>query len=679
VKFFQDDSEVILKKRTHVKALPRIEENGWRPPQYFPNLSNAAAISFDVETNEPDFEHGPGWGRGSGHIVGLAIGAVDRAGERGQWYFPVRHSVETEWNLDPSNVFAWAKQTLETSIPKIGANLIYDVGWLTTEGIQVGGRLHDVQFAEALIDETAEVNLDALAHKYASGGKDSASMYEWLASAYGGKANDRQRANIWRAPPRLVGPYGEADASLPLTIMQAQWPILEREGLIELFDMENKLIRLLVRMRLAGVTVDLAYADELYGELGREVERLNQKIKDDYGFFVNVNSGKDLAKLFDSLGLDYGKTADGNPSFQKEFLKGVEHPAGKLVNDIREHDKIRSTFLQSYILKRARPIAGSNSLATLHCSFHPLKGDENGTKTGRFASSDPNLQNIPARTKLGKRVRTAFVADPGQLAWEKNDYSQIEYRMLAHFADGETEAEKRAAEALRKTYNDNPKTDYHDKVYGMVCPLMGWDFNDPDADLRATRRKPIKNVNFGLIYGQSEKALAFKAGFSQEQAREFFKAYHAAAPYAKATMKAIAKEVQTFGYVRTILGRRTRFNLWESTEDKSSGVPLEMALRYFGSNIKRAFDYRGTNYKLQGSAADVIKKAMVQCFDDGVFDVTGVPKLQVHDELDFSVIDDSPQQQEAFRYMRYVLENATPCRVPILVDHGRGPNWGAIN
>lgn len=666
--FFDDEDLGGLKRNIALRVPPPVPDTGWKPPSEFPNLSGAAVISIDTETKEPDFDHGPGWGRGKGHIVGFSLAAQDRAGNRGKWYFPVRHEVDTHDNLDPATCFRWLKAQLETPhIPKVGANLIYDVGWLTTENIYTQGDLHDVQFAEALIDNDAFVALEILGQKYARNGKETELLYTWLSYAYGGSANSDQRANIYRAPPKLVGFYGEQDADLPLTILEKQWPILHNEDIFDLYRMECEMIPLLVRMRLTGVQIDLNVAEQLYGELNNDIKKLYHQLYEVSGIHANVNSSDDLAKIFDKFGIAYPRTAEGKPSFRKEWLTSQTHSITDLVNSIREHEKIRGTFVKSYLLE-------SNVNGRVHCTFHPLKSDENGTLTGRFASSDPNLQNIPVRSALGKRVRKAFIPDYGHVAWEKNDHSQIEYRMLAHNAVGT------GSDELRATYNSDPRTDYHNKVFQAFCPFMGWDYATMPKEEMKERRRPIKNVNFGLIYGQSEKSLAYKAGLAADQAKGFFKAYHEAAPFVRPTMKSIAKEVQMYGFVTTILKRRIRFNHWEPIDERKPALPYEIAVRTYGTRIKRAGDYRGVNYKLQGSAADVLKKGMHKCFKDGVFDVIGVPKLQVHDELDFSVIDDSPRQQEAYSYMRHVLETATPgVSVPLLVDHGRGPNWGSID
>jgi len=661
-----------------------IPETGWRAPDFLPDLTDAYAISFDTETKDPELEEaGPGWGRGRGHIVGVGVCAVSRSGDRWRGYLPVRHEVEPETNLDPARVFPWLKRQLETKhIKKVGANLLYDVGWLTTENIYVEGELHDVQFGEALIDDTAFVALDILAQKYLGETKDTSVLYEWIRDSYKPRKN-RERAFIYKTPPRLVGPYGEQDADLPLRIHDVQMPIIDRDGLAYVYRLENDLIRLLVKMRLRGVRVDLGKAEELIHVLKGRIGQYYKELAHKHGVAIaSVNSGAQLAKLFDHAGVPYLRTEvredgkGGNPSFRKEWLEALEHPIGDDINNIRKLEKCVGTFPQGYILNKSIPENGNNQYGVLHGSLHPLKDDDNGAKTGRFASSDPNLQNIPIRTDEGKLIREAFVPFDGHLCWEKDDYSQIEYRMLAHYAVDNGDG---SAERLRQSYRDDPTTDYHKYVQGNVKALTGIEID----------RRPIKNINFGLVYGQSQKSLAYKAGFTRQEADAIFTAYHKGAPYVKPTLKDIAAEVQREGSIRTILGRRVTFNMWEpnyyeSEQDGSrirrTPLPFHMAVREYGSNIKRAGDYKGVNYKLQGSGTgDVIKVAMREADQSGVFDFIGVPMLQVHDELDFSVKDDSREQQEAYRFMRHTLANSLKCAVPILVDNKRGANWGVID
>jgi DNA polymerase I-like protein with 3'-5' exonuclease and polymerase domains len=672
-----DTDELALKKFAGLRMHAPIPDTGWRPPEHLPDLTDARAIAFDTETKDPELEQaGPGWGRGpgKGHIVGVGVCALARSGERWRAYLPVRHEVEPETNMDPAAVFRWLKQQLETRhIPKVGANLLYDVGWLTTEDIYVEGDLHDVQFAEALIDDTAFVALDILAKKYLGEKKETDLLYDWIRQSYK-PGKGKERAFIYKTPPRLVGPYGEQDADLPIRIIDCQYPLIEQNGLSYVYKLEHDLIRLLVKMRLRGVRVDLRKAEQLVHTLKGRIGQLYKKFADQYGVAVSsMGSSQQLAKVFDKEGVSYPKTEKGSASFRKEWLDALEHPLGDSINEIRKLEKCVGTFLEGYILEKSIP-DGSGRYGVLHGSLHPLKDDDNGAKTGRFASSDPNLQNIPIRTDEGKLIREAFVPHEGCIAWEKDDYSQIEYRMLAHYAVDNGDG---SAERLRQSYRDDPKTDYHLYVQGNVKTLTGIEIP----------RRPIKNINFGLVYGQSQKSLAYKAGFTKQEADAVFNAYHKGAPYVKPTLRAIAEEVQREGCIRTIINRRVSFPLWEPNykvgkpgEERPTPLPFHMAVREYGSNIKRAGDYKGVNYKLQGSGTgDVIKVAMRECDQSGVFDFIGVPMLQVHDELDFSVYDDSPQQQEAYKYMRHTLANSMRCSVPILVDSKRGEHWGAID
>lgn len=665
---FFDDVPLKLKRQASLAVPPPTPATGWLPPAHPPRLDGATVLSLDVETYDPELTAaGPGWARGRGHVVGVSLAAQDTTGNRGAWYFPLRHTIEPEYNLPAEHVLPWLKTVLETPVPKVGANLLYDIGWLSEEGIFVQGELYDVQFAEALLDEEALVALDVLSWKYLRYGKETDALYNWLRKAYPKTPERQTRENIYRASPRLVGPYAETDALNPLGIIQKQLPLISGEGLDYIFRLECDLIPLLVRMRREGVTVDVALAERMYGELATETDQLIERVRSEYGYSLGSTDSRELGRLFDRVGIPYPKTEAGNPSIEKEWLKALEHPLGELLNDIREHEKIRGTFLKSYIIDK-------NINGKLYPQFHPLKGDSNGTMVGRFASSDPNLQNIPSRTKLGKKVRTAFTFDRGHFAWRKDDFSQIHYRILAHYAVGP------GSDELRERYINDPKTDYHMDVYMKVAPLMGW--STTDKEIIKEKRRPIKNTNFGLLYGQSEKALAYKQGMGKEEASTFFENYFEGAPYVKPTMEDIGREVQAFGYVTTVLGRRVRFKLFEPAwkipygEPKPFPLPYEAALREWGPMIKRAFEYRGVNYKFQGSEPDIMKTGMRECLRSGVYDYVGVPRLTVHDECDYSVRDDSPQTREAFAFIKHVMQTSVKLRVPIYVDSHQGPNWG---
>lgn len=648
--FWQDMPSSRKRGEAAARPMPPIPETGWRPPSEFPNLSAAKALSFDTETFDPELEdYGPGWGRGKGHIVGLSIAVPNGPA----WYFPIRHEVEPEYNMDPRNVLGWFGDQLRDTRPKIGANLLYDLGWLKQEGIEVGGPCYDIQFAEALLNsEAPDVSLDALATKYLGMHKETSLLYKWCADFYGGNPTDRQRKNMYRTPPRLAGPYGEADAKLPMLIMDQQWPAMALRDVHRVFDLESRLIPLLLAMRWQGVPVDVPFAEKFHKQLGEDAEGIAGQLKEMAGRTINPYSGDDLAQAFRAQGLTYSTTATGKPSFTAPFLERHEHPFPKLVTEYRKKMKLRSVFIESYILN-------SNVNGRVYCQFHPLRGDENGARSGRFSSSTPNLQNIPVRTKEGKLIRACFTATLGG-RWRKFDYSQIEYRLLAHHAVGP------GADEMRQRFINDPSTDYHEATIELVHQMTGILLD----------RKPAKNINFGLVYGMSRKGLIGYLGLGDKEGQRLYETYHKAAPFVKATIEATELEVNRFGTVSTLLGRKSDFNQWTSADwnDDNEILPFDEAVQRY-ARVKRAFTHKALNRKLQGGAADVMKKAMVDCWEGGVFAETGIPLLTVHDELDFDDVGaiDAPCWTE----LKRVMETCIPeISIPIRVDGDIGTNWG---
>lgn len=640
--------------------LPEIPETGWRPPTELPDWSGASVMSLDTETFDPELDdHGPGWARGpgKGHIVGVSLAIP---GQR--IYVPMRHEVQPEMNLDPDMVLRWMAYHMKQDCPKVGAHLQYDIGWLRNEGVTVNGKAYDVQLAQSLLNENSRVGLEVLGQMYCGVGKESDLLEEWCRNYYGtGKKNWRK--DIYRAPVTLVGAYGEQDASLPLDVLNKMWPLLQSQNLLELFELECALTPLLIDMRFKGVSVDVPYSERLRDTLHDREREIQAQLDALAGTSINVNSGGDLALAFDKAGLAYPRTApteanpEGNPSFIKEFLENHDHELPQLVTRVRGLAKLRGTFVEGYLL-------GSHVNGKIHGSFHQTKSDKGGAKTGRLASSDPNLQNIPTRSTEGKLIRQAFIHDLGHAAWYKFDYSQIEYRLLAHYARGE------GAHLIREAYINDPRTDYHAATAELIRRITGI----------ILQRAQTKNINFGIAYGMGISKLAKDLGISIAQAKELMEAYHLGVPFVKTTMEELSDFAQLHGYNTTILGRRTHFDTWEPSGwgEKAAALPYEAALSKYGTNIKRAFLYRTLNYTLQGSSADMMKAAMVKCYQDGVFDATGIPRLTVHDELDFSVEEETPYVLEGFREMRHIMETVTPLSVPVIADAERGSNWGDV-
>jgi len=614
----------------------------WCMPEAFPRLKDAKVLCIDLETCDPNLKtDGPGYVRGDGHIAGIAVGTDD--GYRG--YFPFGH--ERGASLDKEAVLRWARDQLCTPGQlKVGANLQYDLGWLRHEGVHVPGPYHCTHLTERLIDNNKWPSLERLSNKYVGESKVSTAMNEWCARAFGGDPSD-QGGNIWRAPANVVGPYAEGDVDLPIKILPKQLALLEQYGLNRIYDIEMRLIPMLMDMRFRGVRVDVDKAHILGDELVSRIHRDQTALNDYAGFQVNVDSNEDLAKLFDKFGVAYTNTRTGQASFTQGFFNSCSHELSGMVATLRKWKKFQGTFLSGYIFDKE--INGR-----LHPTFNQI-----GAKTGRFSSSNPNLQNVPSRDEeLAPLVRSMFIPEPGEF-WACLDYSQIEYRYLVHLGKDDV------AKKLKEAYRNDPSTDVHQFV----------------ADLMSVDRKQGKNLNFGIVYGLGLKALANDIGRTAEETKLLKKEYANAFPFASSISQDTKRDADKHGYIRTISGRISRFDDWEPkdwglsrtvkpTSDKA------LATEQWG-HVRRAHTYRALNYRIQGSAADIIKKAMVDVYESGVCDVLGVPLLTVHDELDFSV-PNTPEGEEALQEVKRIMEDVVKLSLPLVVDLERGPNWGEI-
>lgn len=628
----------------------------WKPPTELPRLSGAKRIAIDVETRDPSLSAGLGPGvRRGGEIVGIAVGVEGG----GRWYLPIRH--DGGGNLDERMVLRWARRELSAFDGEVvGANLLYDLDYLAEEGVTFPSvkRFLDVQVAEPLLDENRlEYNLDALAKDYLGEAKVEPLLRE-AAAAYGfGTRQKEIKQNLWRLPATYVGAYGEGDVDLPLRILRLQEKRLADEELTELFDLESRLIPLLLAMRRRGVRVDVARAEEIRARLTRERDAQLAVVRRHAGPAAELMAPESFAQALQERGLSFpltGKTR--KPSITRGWLKA--HEGDELVDAIqrgRRVDTIVNTFIDGHVFTHS--IGGR-----IHCEFHQLKGDESGT-IARFSSSSPNLQNLPARDdELGPLVRGLFVPEDGE-EWACADFSQIEYRFLVHFAIGDR------ADDARAMYCDDPKTDFH-----MMC--AGWLGFDPRSKGQRTR---IKNLNFAKLYGGGIPKLAATFGCSIEEATQFVNTYDRVLPFVKKTGEVASRRAQQRGFIKTVLGRRQRFDLWEPPGNHlrvHDPLPRPQALEKYGNRIVRAFTYAALNRVLQGSAADQMKKAMVDVWESGICDVLGVPLITVHDELDESV-PKTAAGEEALAELVHLMENAVQLRVPVRADVKRGANWGA--
>jgi DNA polymerase I-like protein with 3'-5' exonuclease and polymerase domains len=664
--FFWEDLQTRAGRSVYARPIPPIPENGWVAPTEFPRLAECRVLGLDTETKDTALTtKGPGFrrdGDDGAHIVGIAVGTPE--GDR--WYFPMRHTIAPEQNLDPGHVLAWARDNLCTpGQTKVGANLMYDVDALWSEGVPVTGPFIDVQFAEALLDENRfTYNLQALMRDYMGTGKVKDALQEWLIRAYGDV--DTYRANIWRAPPCLVGPYAQGDVDGPLLVWEKQKALLAEQDLSSLFDLETSLIEPLVHMRQRGVRVDVEYAKRLDDELTAAIDLIDARIAGVAGRPISTTAKGDLERLFKAAGVEFPRTPTGQPSFAKEFLERCSHPVAQLIVERRKLAKYRDTFVRGYVLDL-------HVNGRLHALFHPLKGDDNGTVSGRFSSSLPNLQNIPVRDPVwGPKLRALFLPEDGEL-WGRHDWSQIEYRFLAHYARGPS------GNIVRQQYNEDPNTDFHEMTLGMVAPVAGWDISTPE--LHKQHRKPIKNINFGLTYGMGQTKLANDLGLSKDDGSELFRTYHTAVPFVKKTYDSVSEMARDRGWIKTVLGRRARFELWEprfksDDEKKNKALPYDRAIDAYNGRVVRAFTHKALNRLLQGSAADLMKVAMSAMWKTGIHRTLGHMLLTCHDETGHST-PQTAEGAEALNEVKHIMDTCLKLRVPVIAEQSTGINWGA--
>jgi len=290
---------------------------------------------------------------------------------------------------------------------------------------------------------------------------------------------------------------------------------------------------------------------------------------------------------------------------------------------------------------------------------YPSQYDDSGS-VARFSSSNPNLQNIPSRDKeLKKLIRSLFIPEQGQ-RWRRYDWSQIEFRLITHYGRG------RAAVLARARYNDDPNTDYHN----MVMEMTGLE------------RIPAKTINFGVAYGMYEVTLAEQLGTSIEAARVFLALYDKKVPWVKDLFNYAKRVASSRGYVKTLLGRRGRFPMWEAkdwdTRCIDGKVSFNYALDQYGKeHMRRAETKNGLSRVIQGGAADIMKKAMVDIYHSGVLDIVGPPHLTVHDELGFSD-EQTKESEEAFSEIKHIMETCVKLKVPLIAECEVGPNWGEL-
>ena len=623
-----------MKRDTKTMSMfPRISE--WLPPQIFPNLSEAKEIAIDLETCDPNMESlGPGWPRNDGFIVGYAIAVDGWAG-----YFPVAHA--GGGNLDKRLVERWVKDVLATPADKIMHNAAYDLGWLRATGFEVNGTIYDTMLAAPLLDENRfAYSLNSLGFDYLKEIKSEQGLKE-SASDFG----VHPKKELWKLPAMHVGDYAEQDAALTLKLWHHFKALLARDEVESIFNLETEVLPVLVDITLKGINFDRAKCEAHMRDMRKKEAEILAFLKSQAGMQVDIWAAQSIAAAFDRLGVQYPKTAAGAPSFTKSFLDTHEHPMAKMILEARELNKTHGTFLEPYLKHSAKD-------GRIHTHFNQMRNEDGGTVTGRLSASNPNLQQVPARHEIiGPMVRGLFLPEDGDM-WAANDFSSQEPRLLVHYA---TLLGLPGAEKMAQAYRDNPDTDFHQMV----------------ADMAGIKRKAAKTIGLGLMYGMGKAKLAQQLDLPVDEASDLIGTFHSKVPFLKGTVDAVMKRIEhpsSGGSIRTLLGRKCRFPLWEPMEwGVNKALPHEQAVIAYGSRVKRSGTYKGLNRLIQGSAADQTKAGMVALHKAG-FNLL----LQVHDEVALSV-----RNKEEAREAANLMATAVNLEVPSRVDVETGPSWGS--
>ncbi|MGQ9517291.1 MAG: DNA polymerase I, partial [Anaerolineae bacterium] len=583
-------------------------------------LGKAPAVAFDTETT--------GLRPMEAALVGISLS--DKAGEG--YYIPVGHAHGPQ--LPMETVRRLLQPVLANpEIPMVAHNAIYDLIILRRHGLEVRGPLFDTMIAEWLIDPASR-NLGLKNLVWQRLGMEMTPITDLIGSG----RNQDSMANV---AIEQAGPYAAADADMLLRLKPLQEAELKEKNLWRLFaEVEMPLVAVLADMEMAGIKLDVHALEELDRELATRMGELEEEIYQMVGYRFNLQSSQQLSDaLFVHLGLPaqgLKKTSAGKYSTSADVLEKLRdaHPVVDKILEHRQIAKIKSTYIETL------PALVNPQTGRVHTSFN-----QTGTVTGRLSSSDPNLQNIPIRTPIGRRVREAFVAEDGWLLLSA-DYSQVELRILAHMTD-----DPQLVAAFQRG------EDIHTFTASVI-------FRVPKEEVTPEMRRIAKTTNFAIIYGVTAYGLAQQTGMSNEDAAAFIRAYFQQYPRVKEYVERCKEEAAKKGYVETLFGRRRYF------PELQSGQKIPAGLR-------AAAERMAINMPVQGTAADIIKVAMIRLHH--TLKERGMRSrllLQVHDELVLEV--PAEERAQAAALVKDIMENAYPLKVPVKVDCQAGPNWGQM-
>ncbi|PJG43296.1 DNA polymerase I [Acinetobacter tandoii] len=580
--------------------------------QLLQRLQTANKFAIDTETTSLDYR--------VAEMVGFSI-AFDA---EDAYYVPLAHDYEgAPAQLDRSSVLAQIKPILENpEIKKIGHHLKYDAHIFANHGIELQGWYFDTMLASYVLNSVATRHgMDDVARLYLS---HLTTTFEEVAGK-GAKQKTFNQIEI-----ETAAHYAAEDAHVTFRLYEVLDKKLKvHPELINIMhNIEVPVARVLTLMEENGIQLDLQFLDQLGEDFSKTMQDLENQITELAGQPFNVSSPKQVGEiLFEKLGLKGGKkTSTGQYSTSESILEKLDHPISALILDYRGLSKLKSTYTDG-LLKQA-----NNATHRVHTSYHQAL-----TATGRLSSTDPNLQNIPVREEIGRQIRKAFIAPEGRVLLAA-DYSQIELRLMAHFSQDD---------ALLDAFRNGQ--DVHRRTASEVL-------NIPLDQVTNDQRRQAKAVNFGLLYGMSEFGLIRQLGFTREESQNYIKQYFHRYPGIYEYMQRTRQVALEQGFVETILGRR----LYTPEIDARNMM------------IRKAAERAAINAPLQGSAADIIKMAMIEV-DKMLPKDQAKMLLQVHDELVFEV--DAAIADDLAPKLAEVMQSVLEISVPLLVEVGKGNNW----
>ena len=645
------------------------------------DLKGIDTVAVDIETYDPNLKtKGLGAIRNDGFICGIAV-----ATGKDTSYFPLHHS-DTEltmgkklkiWKVLNEKIFQNEK------ITKVFHNAMYDVCWIrAVTGSMIKGRIVDTMIAASVIDENRfRYSLDALSKDYIGDSKYKYDLQQKTLEWSGGMVKDPM-SNMHKLPSSIVKDYAKQDVDLTFKL----WNLFdkkldevlytkengEQKTCRKIFELETKLFPCLVDMKFKGVRINVQKAKKFGDHLKKRRDQIVTAIRKRTTKKIDIWAASSIKILLDHLDIkDYKVTPKSKmPQLPKDYLKTHKNKCLRMIAKAREYDKAANTFVDGLLdyVHNGR----------IHADINQIRSDSGGTVTGRFSMSNPNLQQIPARGYMGKKMREMFLPEEGH-DWASLDYSQQEPRIVVHYA---IKLGLPGTDELHKEF-DKEDADFHQIV----------------ADMAKISRTQAKTINLGLFYGMGKLKLQKELGLDRVNARKLFDEYHNKVPFVRQLSQDLIQFAKDNRLLFTLHDRFCRFNKWETTDrewnpetNRFNEVPLyteqearqafkaEILEKYKENKVDKdymehfekyytpAFTYKALNRLIQGSAADMTKKAMVDLYERGV-----IPHIQIHDELCLSV-----KSNEDIQAVKEVMENTIILEIKNKVNYKKGKNWGII-